>query len=205
MKKTCIIIAGGDVTEQIYLPEHAFVICADCGYLHALKQQIIPDLLVGDFDSYTDQLPEKTEIVRLPIEKDVSDTWYAVQWAMEHGFENFEIYGACGGERIDHTIANLQLMRFMAMKHLNAVLYAGIQILLTVTPEKSFCFQKEAYPHFSVFALSNICRGVTIKGAKYALENAELVSHFPLGLSNETEDQAEISVQEGNLLLILTK
>ncbi|MDE6657231.1 MAG: thiamine diphosphokinase, partial [Oscillospiraceae bacterium] len=126
--KTCVIIAGGDVTEKINIPEHALIICADCGYSHALAQNICPDIIVGDFDSYKGQLPENSKIIYLPTEKDVSDTWYAVQYAHEQGYSRFEIYGACGGERIDHTIANLQLLHAMAEKNLEVILYHKNQI-----------------------------------------------------------------------------
>lgn len=204
--KTCIVIAGGDVAEKIIVPEHALVICADCGYRHALAQNIHPDVLVGDFDSYLGELPEDSEIIRLPAEKDVSDTWYAVQYAQEQGCSRFEIYGTFGGERIDHAIANLQLLHAMAEKHLTAVLYFKNQVLLTVK-NNAFRFSNQDYQQFSVFALSDKCCSVSISGAKYELENTELVNFFPLGLSNEciATDSPVVSVKKGTLLLVLTK
>ena len=46
--------------------------------------------------------------------------------------------------------------------------------------------------------------GVTIKNAKYPLENASLFCDFQLGISNEVlpGKRAEVSVKEGNLLLV---
>ncbi|MDE5737432.1 MAG: thiamine diphosphokinase, partial [Oscillospiraceae bacterium] len=130
--KTCVIISGGDVAEQIMIPDKALIICADCGYRHALAQNIQPDMIVGDFDSYQGKFPENSKIICLPTEKDVSDTWYAVQYAQEQGYSKFEIYGTFGGERIDHTIANLQLLHAMAEKNLEFVLYYKNQVLLAI-------------------------------------------------------------------------
>ena len=204
--KTCIIIAGGEIQEEIQIFPDALILCADSGYIHAQKQNIKPHVLIGDFDSYTEKLPEEIPIVRYPVEKDVSDTWACVEFAKEHGRTEFMIYGAFGGDRIDHSIANLQLLRSIAEKNLNARLYYKKQIIRNLNAGEKITFFRHSIPCFSVFALSEICRGVTIKGAKYPLENAELKNSFPLGLSNETTDNtAEISVQEGNLLLVMTE
>ncbi|MDE5754900.1 MAG: thiamine diphosphokinase [Oscillospiraceae bacterium] len=204
--KSCVIIAGGEVYEKIEIPENALVICADCGYQHALAQGIVPDVIVGDFDSYTGKLPDDPEIIHLPVEKDVSDTWFAVQYAEEHGCREFAVYGTCGGERVDHMIANLQLLHAMAEKDLKAVFYYKNQILLTVK-NTSFRFSGRDYPEFSVFALSDQCIGVSISGAKYELKSIRLSNTFPLGLSNCCTADAfpEISVTEGTLLLVLTE
>ena len=58
----------------------------------------------------------------------------------------------------------------------------------------------------SVFALSDACRGVSIHGAKYALEDGTLSNAFPLGVSNEfAAPEAVIEVREGALLVIACK
>ena len=204
--KTCVILAGGDVSEKIQIHKGEMLICADSGYRHALKQNLKPDVLIGDFDSYTDKLPEDIKIIRYPVEKDVSDTWACMEYAREKGFDTFKIYGAFGGDRIDHSIANLQMLRNIAEENLTAVLYYKKQILTNLNAGEPDCLIPDFCSYFSLFALSEVCRGVTITGAKYPLENAELKNSFPLGLSNEvsTSAGAYVSVQEGNLLLVMT-
>ena len=71
--KHCVIIAGGDLHGEVNVPKDALLICADCGYRHAKAQRIIPDVLMGDFDSYTDEFPTNCEIIRHPAEKDETD------------------------------------------------------------------------------------------------------------------------------------
>lgn len=208
-QKSCVVIAGGEVHEKIQIPENAVVICADCGYHHARSQGILPDMIVGDFDSCQnpDELPEHAGIIRLPVQKDVSDTWFAVQYAVtELHCTEFHVYGTCGGERVDHMIANLQLLHHMGEQNLQTRFYDKNQILLPVK-NGNFQFSGRDYPEFSVFALSAQCKGVSISGAKYELKNVVLHNTFPLGLSNCCEENSspEISVRDGILLLVLTK
>lgn len=208
LKKSCVIIAGGEIREQIRIPEHAVVICADCGYDRASAQGIVPDLIVGDFDScqHPGQLPAQARVIRLPVEKDVSDTWYAVEYAMtELHCTEFHVYGACGGERVDHMVANLQLLHHMGELGLQTRCYCQNQILLPVR-NHNFRFSGQDYPEFSVFALSASCI-VTITDAKYPLRDHVLTNTFPLGLSNccEREASPEITIRDGIALLVLTK
>ncbi|MDE5885565.1 MAG: thiamine diphosphokinase [Oscillospiraceae bacterium] len=208
LKKSCVIIAGGEVHEKIEIPENAVIICADCGYHHAQAQGIIPDVIVGDFDSCqnSDKLPDHTEIIRLPVEKDVSDTWFAVQYAMtELHCTEFHVYGTCGGERVDHMIANLQLLHYMGTQDLQTRFYYKNQIL-QLLKNSDFRFSGRDYPEFSVFALSKTCF-VTISNVKYPLQDHKLKNTFPLGLSNCCDENSfpEISVRDGIVLLVLTK
>ena len=57
--------------------------------------------------------------------------------------------------------------------------------------------------YLSVFSLSEVSRGVTLKGLMYTLEKGELRNDFPLGVSNEfiIDEEAEITVEDGTLLI----
>lgn len=200
--KTCVIIAGGDLPGSVSVPDGALVICADCGYCHARRLGIVPDVLMGDFDSYTEPLPPDCPVLVHPAEKDDTDTALAVQYAAERGCTEFHIYGVFGGARPEHSIANLQTLHGMALQGLNGVLHHGNT---TVRVQSG----RAVYPKFkgmlSVFALTEVCTGVTLHGVKYPLESVELRSSYPLGVSNEiTADFAEVSVDTGLLLIVQT-
>ncbi len=200
--KICVIIAGGDLFGAVEIPEGALVICADCGYHHAKKLGIVPDVLMGDFDSYTEPLPPDCSILVHPAEKDDTDTALAVQYAAERGYTEFHMYGVFGGKRPEHSIANLQTLHGMALQGLTGVLHHGNT---TVRVQRG----RAVYPRFkgmlSVFALTEVCTGVTLHGVKYPLERVELHSSYPLGVSNEiTADFAEVSVDTGLLLIVQT-
>jgi thiamine pyrophosphokinase len=201
--KICVIIAGGDLPGNIEIPEQALVICADCGLRHAQRLGITPDIIVGDFDSYTEALPQDAEILRLPVEKDVTDTMQAVLYGAERGCEEFHIYGVFGGARIDHSIANLQMLHTMHTRGLRGIFHHDKTIVETQSPADGV----RQYPRFhgdlSVFSLTDVSDGVTIRGCKYCVAGITLSNSFPLGVSNcITADFAEISVEKGLLLIV---
>ncbi len=198
-----VIIAGGDLHGKMTIPENALVICADCGYRHAKAQGIVPDVLMGDFDSYTDEFPENCEIIRHPAEKDETDTMLAVYYGRDKGCTEFHIYGAFGGARIDHSISNIQMLHHMAENGLHGILYDGTaQITVQLAGIKQY---RRTNGYLSVFSLTDECTGLTMQGTKYLLTDATLRNTFPLGTSNEIiADYAEISLQSGALLIVQT-
>ena len=201
--KTCVIIAGGDLPGTIEIPEQALIICADCGLQHARRHGIVPDVIVGDFDSYTEELPAGCEILRLPVEKDVTDTMQAVLYGEERGCRVFHIYGVFGGARIDHSLANIQMLHTMQTRGLKGVLHHGGTTVETQSPEEGTRRYARFDGDFSVFSLTDKSEGVTIRGCKYPAERITLQNCFPLGVSNcITADFAEISVEKGLLLIV---
>ena len=65
-------------------------------------------------------------------------------------------------------------------------------------------FAAESRGYISLFALGSKVCGLTISGLKYTLENAELTSDFPLGVSNEfTGKPASVSFACGSLLVVV--
>ena len=99
-----------------------FIIAADGGWLACRKTGITPDLLLGDFDSLSTQ-PDFPNILRVPVEKDDTDTMLAVKTGLERGETEFHIYGGMGGRRTDHTIANFQALLYLARRGAQGWLY----------------------------------------------------------------------------------
>ncbi len=201
--KHCVIIAGGDLHGEVNVPEDALLICADCGYRHAEKLGLHPDVLMGDFDSYTAALPEHCEILRHPAEKDETDTMLAVWYGRDRGCTEFHIYGAFGGARLDHSIANLQMLHHMAEQGLHGTLYDG-GTAVTVQTAGTGCYPRTK-GYLSLFSLTDECTGLTVTGVKYPLEQGRLTNAFPLGVSNEIlAENAEITLESGVLLIVQT-
>ncbi|MBQ2264674.1 MAG: thiamine diphosphokinase [Oscillospiraceae bacterium] len=201
--KHCVIIAGGDLHGEVNVPKDALLICADCGYRHAEKLGLHPDVLMGDFDSYTAALPEHCEILRHPAEKDETDTMLAVWYGRDRGCTEFHIYGAFGGARLDHSIANLQMLHHMAEQGLHGILYDG-GTAVTVQTAGTVCYPRTK-GYLSLFSLTDECTGLTVTGVKYPLEQGRLTNAFPLGVSNEIlAENAEITLESGVLLIVQT-
>lgn len=199
--KTCYIIAAGE-TDLIEFEKNDgdFVICADAGYKKALERDIVPDLVVGDFDSLG-EIPKLENVEVHPSEKDETDTFLALTCALERGYKNVVVFGALGG-RLDHTVANLQLLKYLCERGVSCTLVSKRETV-TAVKNSSLSFSKRESGVISVFSLTDTSEGVFEKGLKYELENAVLTSSFPLGVSNEfVGKEAEISVGNGVLMVI---
>lgn len=203
--QTCLIFAGGPEQGRpcLPLPGDCFVIAADSGLRLCERLHFRPDLVLGDFDSLG-YVPADCPVMQAPAEKDDTDTMLAVREALSRGYRDIRICGAFGG-RTDHLFANLQTLAFLAENGAKGALIGSADFAY-LQGAGSALYPKTAGFSFSVFAWDSICRGVTLRGVQYPLENAELTQHFPLGVSNViTAKAAEVTVREGRLLIIGSK
>lgn len=202
--KRCVIIGGADITgyDRIRraIREDDFLICCDSGLKHRQALGVKPQLIVGDFDSHENP-HESVETIVLPTEKDDTDTVFAMKTAWERGFRRYLLVGVAGG-RLDHTIGNLSMLLWIQARGGTATLMDDYSEMEIVSEEP--CFIEDSYPFFSLLNISGTARGVTIRDAKYPLENAEITCEYQYGISNEVlpGKRAMVSVQEGRLLLI---
>ncbi len=200
----CYIVSAGDMYGKIPpLNSDDLLIAADAGYMYLQKSGIEPHILLGDFDSM--DVPENKDVIVHPVMKDDTDTMLAIKLGFEKGYTKFVIYGALGGERTDHTVANLQSLAYIAEKGGNGTL-VGNGENFTVIREGSITIEAVGKKIFSVFAYGGNAEGVTIRGSVFDVENAELTPFFPLGVSNKIkEDKAVIGVEKGYLLIVYNK
>ena len=174
------------------------VLCADAGWRIAEALGVKPDIVVGDFDSSA--LPENCAVERHPVIKDDSDAMLCVRRGLALGYRDFYIVGGLGG-RLDHTLANVQMLEFLVNRGAKAVLCDGNYRLEAV--RAASVRVPRAPGKLSVFALGGPCTGVSIHGAKYELENGEITPDFPIGMGNDfVADYAEIGVHSGTLLIV---
>lgn len=201
--KVCHLVGAGDFYGfNAGISADDIVIAVDGGYRVLNEKGIIPDYIVGDFDSLG-VVPKGENVTVLPSEKDVTDMFTAINLGIEKGGIIFHIYGGTGG-RLDHTIANIQLLSHFAEKGITLFFY-GDGFAVTSVRNSGITLCGEIGKYISVFSLSDISEGVTLKGLKYELENNTLTSSFPLGVSNEfTVKTAEISVKNGILAVYYT-
>lgn len=201
VKGECYIVGAGERTEDLFAPgPDDLVIAADGGYSWLQEQGIVPGLVVGDFDSLSAP-PERPNVVRLPKEKDETDTMAALHMGLERGYGRFRLYSGTGG-RFDHTLANLQLLAWLARRGRQGFLYARGWTATAVT-DGSVSFPAGERGTISVFSQSDVSTGVYLEGLKYPLTDAALTNDFALGVSNEfTGSPARIAVGKGTLLVV---
>lgn len=200
--KRCFIFAAGTFYGLREQPvEGDLVIAADAGYLHCRKCGIVPDVLLGDFDSM--EMPEGVaNICKLPVEKDDTDTMAALRYALEAGCDTVYLYGGTGGKRLDHTLANLQSLLFLRRQGVRGYCYDD-DFVWTVIENESLTIEKTVeWGLVSVFCLGDRAEGIDERGLQYPLSNGVLTPDFPLGVSNHIlEDTAEVTVRKGALLV----
>ncbi len=201
MEKICYIIGAGDITDtNIKAEENDLIICADGGYKYKSLLGRECDLVVGDFDSLG-SVPETENKIVAPTQKDETDMMLAVMTGLDRGYRNFVIFGALGGERNDHSIANIQLLHFIASKSARGTVIHEKEVF-TAFKNDSLTFSEKLKGYVSVFSLTDESRGVTLQNLKYTLTNATLRSDMPIGVSNEFIDkESKISVNDGVLLV----
>lgn len=201
MENICYIIGAGDVDTASYKAEKDdFIICADGGYKYKDILGRECNLVIGDFDSLG-SVPDTENKIVVPCEKDDTDMALAVFEGMKRGYKTFVIFGGLGGDRFDHSIANIQLLNNIASRDCTGFLVQGERIF-TCIKNSSVTFDESCDGYLSVFSLSDISKGVTLRNLKYELENGVLYNNKVLGASNEfTGKKAFVSVEEGSLLL----
>lgn len=200
----CVIIGAAPINNykkiRSFLRPDDFVIVCDGGLNHIKKLRVKPNLIVGDFDSHKNpNLPIET--IALPREKDDTDSVFALKTAISRGFKDFLFIGMIGA-RLDHGLGNLYMLIKCHEEGLKALMlddYSEMQIV-----GRKEAYITDAYPYFSLLNITGLARGITIRDAKYPLENAQIKQDYQYGISNEVlpNKKAAVSVSEGQLLLI---
>lgn len=179
------------------------VVCADSGLDHALAAGIAPDIVVGDFDSSALAVPAGIECIRVDPIKDDTDTILAADTAISRGCTELRFFCALGG-RLDHAIANVQMLEHLREKGVSAVLYGGGESVRLLGAGESVKLDRHG-GFVSVFALTETAV-VTETGMKYELDRYPLKRSFPLGVSNEIAAECGvISVYDGLVMVYEVK
>lgn len=205
--RKCLIAGGGRIDNLSWLKKTAeecdYIIAADKGYKTLKKADVEIDIAIGDFDSLG-YVPEDVIVKKLKAEKDDTDTMTAVRYALDKGAEEILILGGTGG-RLDHTVANLQTLSFIAYHGALGKLIDENNEIMGLIPGE-YKFQNRAGHSLSTFSMTDEVTGLCENGVKYPLDNAVLTNKFPLGVSNEiVEDFAVISFKSGILFVCLSK
>lgn len=215
------IIAGGNADIEFlteYMAENFsdsdICIAADAGIKVCEKLQIVPNYIIGDFDSLSNSDRElmeqtyggkdvKTEIITLNPIKDDTDTEAALHLAFSVSDEEIYMLGATGS-RLDHTYGNIELLcQGVDSKHKVYIVDKNNRISM-ISNETVLISKEEQYgKYLSLFPVGGACEGVSVTGTFYPLENKILSGGNTLGVSNEiVSGCAKITVKKGKLLII---
>ena len=237
-----IIVSGGDIQSDFALyflkkniekagRENIRLIAADRGLEFFLDYLILPDVVIGDFDSFSEDgknflemqnedIPyggmlewklqkgegKVVEVVRLRPEKDDSDTQSAMNYAIQNGAKEIVILGVTGN-RVDHLMANFGLL-ILAQKQDTEVALADRYNYMKLIPSGTILKKAEQFGKYvSFFPLGGDVTGLTLEGFKYPLDKYHLTTaDSGLTVSNEiSEEYAKVTYESGTLLMIMSR
>lgn len=237
-----IIVSGGDIQSDFALyflkkniekagRENIRLIAADRGLEFFLDYLILPDVVIGDFDSLSEDgknflemqsedIPyggmlewklqkgegKVVEVVRLRPEKDDSDTQSAMNYAIQNGAKEIVILGVTGN-RVDHLMANFGLL-ILAQKQGAEVALADRYNYMKLISSGTILKKSEQFGKYvSFFPLGGDVTGLTLEGFKYPLDKYHLTTaDSGLTVSNEiSEEYAKVTYESGTLLMIMSQ
>lgn len=222
------IFTGGTVNTKairIEPEDDDIIIAADSGYKTALDMGLSPSVLIGDMDSLRSAPDDgKVEVIKLPTEKDVTDTQAAVELAIDRGADGIYIIGGIGS-RLDHTLSAVCILerieslfsaplgkrrRFFgltkqakAAKMVDAYVTNGYNRVRYIRNNSIIIPRSPHFRYLSLIAADEIVKGVTVEGCKYPLNNATLQRREQFAVSNEISGNcAFVAVNRGGLYII---
>lgn len=209
-----IIISNGNIEKDEFYrrlfkkEDPQFIISVDGGTNHLKRLGIIPNFIVGDLDSISKETLEyfkklNVEIMKYNTQKDETDTQLAIELAIKLKVNEVILLGSLG-TRIDHSLANIYLLEYIVKKGIQAQIIDQCNRIYLI--DKKIKLKGKKGDLLSLLPFSDIVKGISTKGVKYHLKNGEMKKENPYGISNVFKDEiAEISIEEGLLLVILSK
>lgn len=188
--KRCIILGAASLEEAAFaaacVTEGDMVLCADGGLRHARTFGLTPHAHIGDFDSGGETPPVAgLDTVKLPRDKDCTDTQACIQYGLSHGLREFVLLGCTGGPRLDHFLGNLALLEYCADRGAVGRLIDDEHEFFLHTGGLLTLTRAQDYRYLSLIPLDALVTGVTLEGLRFPLRDAELKRGATLGLSNE--------------------
>ena len=184
--------------RKVFAVDKGIEICAAC--------EIIPEILIGDFDSANLSslawaVDKNIPIEKYPADKDLTDTQLALNRATELFGEHTAILTGSFGGRFDHlystifTCAALDRKIFLADEH---------EIIFYVKGGESVSVEFFKKPlAVSLLPMTTSCAGVKTENLHWELDNATLTQNFPNATSNRLDNDKIISVSVENGILAL--
>lgn len=204
--RSVALIANGAIDDTLFIASlvknYDKIIAVDGGLIHCERMKVVPDLIIGDWDSIPPDLmahyPD-VPTVRFPVDKDHTDLELAIQAANWPEVETIALFGVLG-KRADQTLVNLHLLQRLPQK-------------LRVETENETIISLHGYHRLpslpgqvvSLIPIGEPPSGITTTGLKWELDNAALSPHF-FSISNVClGDHFEVSIAQGHVLLCLLR
>jgi thiamine pyrophosphokinase len=204
-----IILANGTLAEpdlvRRSLRTGDILLAADGGARHCLRASLVPQAVIGDFDSLSaDELTaleaQGTQLVRHPARKDFTDLELALQYAVQLGCTQALVFAALG-QRWDQTLANLLLPAAPGLETIAIRLIDEAQEITLVRPGETVQIEGQAGDTVSLIPISKEAAGILTEGLEYPLRGETLYLGATRGVSNVlVGNKASVKLESGLLL-----
>lgn len=212
-----VLICGGEINDEFSLVclkqiKPDCIIGVDKGLEFCYRNHVIPDWILGDFDSISkDVIDWYRKQQEIPIrqykpEKDDTDTRLGMELALKLGSDKIFLLGATGG-RLDHYMGNLQSLLITARKEKEGWILDE-QNAITVRKAGKICIHKEEQfgKYVSFFSMGDEVTGLSLTGFQYPLDGYTLKNSDGIAVSNQLlDDCGIIEFDTGYLMMVLSK
>lgn len=206
-----IIFANGTLTSgkeilEIIRPGDR-LIAADGGARNCRALGLLPEVVVGDLDSISEEERERllelgTRILAHPRNKDQTDLELALRYAVENGAGEILLLGLLGG-RLDQTLANLLLLALPDWSSARLAVVDGPDTAYLLRDGESVELRGRPGELVSLLPLSPLVLGITVENLRWPLLSAELQFGSTHGISNElVAASARVRIGAGKLLVV---
>jgi thiamine pyrophosphokinase len=185
------------------------VFAVDSGYRHAQTLGLSVQTLVGDLDSIeAEDLQEATArgvtIVPHPVDKDATDLELTLDLARVGGATSLTVVSGGPGARLDHHLAEIDLLGSPRAGRLRIDAYVGPAYLCVVRPTQPLTLRTRVGATVSLLPISSRVRGIRTTGLRFPLHAETLHRHRTRGVSNEARAlYVHVTVEQGTLLAIV--
>ncbi len=184
------------------------LICADGGVANLVTLNLVPHVMIGDFDSISVELEKKLrefpiEWISFPKEKEFTDSELVLEYVVEQRFQKVVMCGVLG-DRLDHVLVNVTLFEKYASHFLEFQVIEGDQDIYIVRDFKEVVGQKGDL--LSLIPLRGDCFGVKTMGLQYPLNEETLFAGSSRGVSNVfTLNKVTVQLSKGVLMVVHTR
>ncbi len=213
MSGRVVIVANGVPTSDTALAAWVhpgdLLIAADGGARLLRENDLVPDYVIGDFDSLTAlelaQLEANdVQLQRHPVDKDETDLELALHFALEHKPDEILILAALGG-RWDQSLANILLLANPMWRSVLITLVDGSQRINLIAPNHDHQIVGKSGDTVSLIPIGNKATGVTTHGLQWGLDDEMLEFGTTRGVSNVIiATKASVAIREGLLVCVVS-
>ena len=212
-----VLICGGEINDEFSLVclkqiKPDCIIGVDKGLEFCYRNHVIPDWILGDFDSISKEVidwyrkQQEIPIRQYKPEKDDTDTRLGMELALKLGSDKIFLLGATGG-RLDHYMGNLQSLLITARKEKEGWILDE-QNAITVRKAGKICIHKEEQfgKYVSFFSMGDEVTGLSLTGFQYPLDGYTLKNSDGIAVSNQLlDDCGIIEFETGYLMMVMSK